>query len=124
MPPEMSPQLAVDSFITSFRRFLEVAERNEDQVMLRKTREIQTKDKDYFWLRRVLPIGPYLFDSSAKKLYQGNSRKEVPLSEEELSQINELFKARGFGQTAFPVDRPEFRTESFQALLKKLELKL
>ena len=123
-PAELRPILAVDSFITFFRRFLEIVERNDDQVMLRKTREIQTGEGDYFWLRNVLPIGQYIFDSGMKKLYHAETREEVELSGEEATLLNELFKAREFGETAFPLDREAFQTEEFTRLQKRLQLNL
>jgi predicted O-methyltransferase YrrM len=121
MPPELNPEVAIDSFLTVNRNDLKVIYKG-NHLICQKTesgyansyaRYTVFGDYFYVWSENVKQQG--LFDKNAKK---------IPLRPEEDSMIQSIILGRKFGQVEIKVDPKLLEDQKFIQLRDKLRLRI
>ena len=111
-PPQMTPKIAVDAFITIYINHIEVIHRAY-QVVLKKRKKSNT----HFY-----HIGKYVYDWVQKKLYLSEKMEPIELSEAETTLIERLIKSRRFGKTKYTAGSEIFNDKLFINLMNRLKL--
>lgn len=121
IPMEMRPGFALDAFQNLMKDELQVVSKAY-QLILRKA--AFNCDKALGFIKNVeteldcSPLGPYVYYWKPRKLFDAsNGNREVPLSAEEMSMIEETLKNRKLGFRLI-VEKPS----EYKGLLDKLKL--
>lgn len=116
-PVELRPRVAIDAFITAYRNYLEVVEKGNQQVILKKLK-INIASED------LSPLGQYEYSWWRKKLYRSGTNEEIEVSELEKRIIEDILRSRKFGEAKFNPDDSLLKDETFINLRKRLNLDL
>ena len=121
-PRELAPKVAIDSFITAYRNYIEVLHRG-NQVFIAKLRN----PYEYFPISPIgfSPVGQYIYVWRwAKKglLYPQDLSKAIPLSDKERQLIERLIKSTKFGDDKLYLDSAMAKDKDFIKLKKRLKL--
>lgn len=111
-PPQMRPQMAIDTFVTVYINQLEIIHQSS-QVVLKKRK----KSAGHFF-----HIQQYVYDWLQKKLYLAENMEPIKLSEAETRLIEKLIKSRAFGKTKYSADNELFNNQLFINLKNRLKL--
>lgn len=111
-PPQLTPKIAVDAFITIYINHIEVIHQAY-QVALKRRKK---SDSHFYHIQK------YVYDWEQKKLYLSENMEPIKLSEAETKLIEKLIKSRRFGKTAFTVDNEMFNDQLFINLKNRLQL--
>jgi predicted O-methyltransferase YrrM len=116
MPEELRPAVAINAFITAYRRRLEVVHRGY-QLVVRKSPQSACNTNPF-----CTQLGTHQYDVSLRKLRDAEGR-DVELSDEERRLVEQLLSLRRFG-----AGRDEWQAADLEALdgdqLKALAAKL
>jgi predicted O-methyltransferase YrrM len=111
-PPQMTPKIAIDAFITVYINHIEIIH-HAYQVVLKKRK----KSNSHFY-----HIQKYVYDWDQKKLYLSEKMEPIELSEAETTLIERLIKSRRFGKARYSPDNEMFNDKLFINLINRLKL--
>jgi len=124
LPEELRPKIAIDSFITAYRNYVEVVHRGY-QVIIRK------RKSPYAYLRisgaGYTPIGQYIYvwdwwNNEKNKLYSRYIGEPIELSDKERGLIERLIKSTKFGRARLFLGEKMSEDEDFINLSERLKL--
>jgi len=116
LPEELLPGIAVDSFTSAYRTYVELVYKDY-QVVLRKRAKVCEKGK---WFCSTL--GAYSYDWNKQILYQGDA--EIELTAAELDMVEALIMARRGDGLTLRIPRKLRRSEDLRVLADRLGLPL
>ncbi len=122
LPAELRPKIAIDSFITSYRNYLEVVHR-EYQIFIRKRKSPCGSFSTHSL--GCSPIGQYIYIwnwEGENELYRQDTGEPVKLSGRERRLIERLIKSARFGRTKLFLDSKMLKNKDFINLSERLKL--
>jgi predicted O-methyltransferase YrrM len=122
-PEELISQVAVDSFITSYKSSVEIVH-HDYQVIIRKV-ENPCASLKMPYAFGCSSIGQYVyfwFPNSQGKLYPQDMSEQIKLSDRERSLLERLIKSRKFGKTKLFLDSKMSKDKDFISLTERLKL--
>jgi predicted O-methyltransferase YrrM len=115
-PDELRPGVAIDSFITAYRNYLDVVHR-EWQMVLRKHGGLCP------FKEGCTPVGDYDYRWWTAELVRRADQTPVALTERERSLLERFLRSRAFGKSEYEPDDKLKAEPDFAALMSKLGFK-
>ncbi|GAF79330.1 unnamed protein product, partial [marine sediment metagenome] len=125
-PEELRPEIAIDSFITAYRNYVEVVHHVGNQVIIKK----RIPYAQYFPLPPAgwSPVGQYVYVwayagwEKKSVLYHQKMGETIELSDKERVLIERLIRSTKFGKTKLFLDKKMSEGEDFINLIERLKL--
>ena len=122
LPEELRPQIAIDSFITSYKNSIEVIHRGY-QMFIRKRKDPCNR----FTIPPIgcSPVGQYIYVwnwNGKNELYPRDMSKPITLSDKERNLIENLIKTTRFGENTLFLDNEVTKDKDFANLSERLKL--
>ena len=114
---EVTPGVAVDTFVTLFRRSLDVTWR-EHQLVVKRRKPVCSLAIDLYCSR----IGNYAYYWRKKTLFDSQTGKEVALTEAERSMVEKLIKGLSIGESSVSIPSDLESDPTLISLRAKLDL--
>lgn len=114
---EVRPKVAIDTFVTLFRRSLDVTWR-EHQLVVRKRKSPCAAIKELYCSR----LGNYAYYWRKKALFDSVTGKKVALTESERSTVERLIKGVQIGESSVSIPSELASDPTLIGLRKKLDL--
>ncbi len=124
-PVEKRPQTAIDSFITTYRNYIEVVHHGYQVVIKKRKNPSAYCESLKPFPHGCSPIGQYVYvwgRGRENELYPQDMSEPIKLSDEEKHLIERLLKSTKFGKTELHLECTLLEDKNFLQLNKRLKL--
>ncbi|MFA5118699.1 MAG: class I SAM-dependent methyltransferase [Candidatus Omnitrophota bacterium] len=115
-PEELRPEMAIDTFLSAYRNYLDIVSTVGRQVVIRK-KDVRYSDK------RCSVIGPYVYNWYSRQLRKIKNSELVPLSYIEQHLLIKIIHSQKLIYSEYKPDPELLKDPGVRALADKLNLK-